>query len=67
MKPTKYFITKKLIILIKLRNLLVKRVDVIIEMFANVNLSDALNFLSHGGREIVVGHRGPTEINPQDP
>ena len=44
-----------------------KRVDVIIEMFANVRLSDALNFLSHGGREIVVGHRGPTEINPQDP
>ena len=66
MKPTKYFITKKLIILIKLRNLLVKRVDVIIEMFAKVNLSDALNFLSHGGREIVVGRRAPTEVNPQD-
>ena len=67
MKPTKYFITKKLIILIKLRNLLVKRVDVIIEMFANVKLSQDLNFLSHGGRVIVVGRRGPIKINPQDP
>ena len=44
-----------------------KRVDVIIEMFANVKLSEDLNFLSHGGRGIVVGHRGPIEINPQDP
>ena len=44
-----------------------KRVDVIIEMFANVKLSEDLNFLSHGGRVIVVGRRGPIEINPQDP
>ena len=44
-----------------------KKVDVIIEMFANVKLSEDLNFLSHGGRVIVVGHRGPIEINPQDP
>ena len=44
-----------------------KKVDVIIEMFANVSLSKDLNFLSHGGRVIVVGHRGPIEINPQDP
>ena len=44
-----------------------KRVDVIIEMFANVKLSQDLNFLSHGGRVIVVGRRGPTEINQQDP
>ena len=44
-----------------------KRVDMIIEMFANVKLSEDLNFLSHGGRVIVVGHRGPIEINPQDP
>ena len=44
-----------------------KRVDMIIEMFANVKLSEGLNFLSHGGRVIVVGRRGPIEINPQDP
>ena len=44
-----------------------KRVDVIIEMFANVKLSEDLNFLSRGGRVIVVGRRGPIEINPQDP
>lgn len=44
-----------------------KRVDMIIEMFANVKLSEDLNFLSHGGRVIVVGRRGPIEINPQDP
>ena len=44
-----------------------KRVDVIIEMFANVKLSQDLNFLSHGGRVIVVGRRGPIKINPQDP
>ena len=67
MKPTKYFITKKLIILIKLRNLLVKRVDVIIEMFAKVKFLEDLNFLSHGGRVIAVGRRGPIQINPQDP
>lgn len=41
-----------------------KRVDVIIEMFANVKLSEDLKFLSHGGRVIAVGRRGPIEINP---
>ena len=30
-----------------------ERVDVIIEMLANVNLSNDLNLLSHGGRVIV--------------
>ena len=30
-----------------------KGVDVIIEMLANVNLSNDLNLLSHGGRVIV--------------
>ena len=44
-----------------------ERGDMIIEMFANVKLSEDLNFLSHGGRVIVVGRRGPIEINPQDP
>ena len=44
-----------------------KKVDVIIEMFANVSLSKDLNFLSYGGQVTVVGRRGPIEINPQDP
>ncbi|MXQ81069.1 hypothetical protein E5288_WYG012847 [Bos mutus] len=43
-----------------------KGVDVIIEMLANVNLSNDLNLLSHGGRVIVVGSRGTIEINPRD-
>ncbi|XP_035582163.1 quinone oxidoreductase-like [Zalophus californianus] len=43
-----------------------KRIDVIIEMLANVNLSNDLNLLSYGGRVIVVGSRGPIEINPRD-
>lgn len=43
-----------------------KGINVIIEMLANVNLSNDLNLLSHGGRVIVVGSRGPIEINPRD-
>ena len=43
-----------------------KGVDMITEMLANVNLSNDLNLLSHGGRVIVVGSRGPIEINPRD-
>ncbi|XP_036898180.1 quinone oxidoreductase isoform X2 [Sturnira hondurensis] len=43
-----------------------KGVDVIIEMLANVNLSNDLSLLSYGGRVIVVGSRGPIEINPRD-
>lgn len=38
----------------------------IIEMLANVNLSNDLDLLSYGGRVIVVGSRGPIEINPRD-
>nr|XP_044994157.1 quinone oxidoreductase isoform X2 [Jaculus jaculus]XP_044994158.1 quinone oxidoreductase isoform X2 [Jaculus jaculus] len=41
-------------------------IDVIIEMLANVNLSNDLKLLSYGGRVIVVGSRGLTEINPRD-
>lgn len=41
-------------------------VDVIIEMLANENLSNDLKLLSFGGRVIVVGCRGPIEINPRD-
>ncbi|VFV21669.1 Hypothetical predicted protein, partial [Lynx pardinus] len=43
-----------------------KGIDVTIEMLANVNLNNDLNLLSHGGRVIAVGSRGPIEINPQD-
>uniref|UniRef100_A0A8C0NS75 Crystallin zeta n=1 Tax=Canis lupus familiaris TaxID=9615 RepID=A0A8C0NS75_CANLF len=43
-----------------------KGIDVIIEMLANVNLSNDLDLLSYGGRVIVVGSRGPIEINPRD-
>lgn len=41
-------------------------VDVVIEMLANVNLSNDLKLLSRGGRVIVVGCRGTIEINPRD-
>ncbi len=40
-------------------------VDVILEMLANVNLGQDLNFLAKGGRVAVVGSRGPVEINPR--
>ncbi|XP_052586004.1 quinone oxidoreductase isoform X1 [Peromyscus californicus insignis] len=41
-------------------------VNVIIEMLSNVNLNNDLKLLSQGGRVIVVGSRGPIEINPRD-
>lgn len=40
-------------------------VDVILEMLANVNLNQDLNILARGGRVVVVGSRGPVEINPR--
>lgn len=43
-----------------------KGVNVIIEMLANVNLSNDLKLLSRGGRVIIVGSRGPIEITPRD-
>ncbi|XP_045657968.1 quinone oxidoreductase [Ursus americanus] len=43
-----------------------KGIDVIIEMLANVNLSNDLSLLSYGGRVMVVGSRGPIEIDPRD-
>lgn len=39
--------------------------DVILEMLANVNLDKDLNILAKGGRVVVVGSRGPVEINPR--
>lgn len=41
-------------------------VDVIIEMLANVNLGRDLTMLAKKGRVVVVGSRGPVEINPRD-
>ncbi|MGH9377421.1 MAG: NADPH:quinone reductase [Terriglobia bacterium] len=41
-------------------------VDLIIEMLANVNLGNDLTVLARGGRVVVVGSRGPVEINPRE-
>ncbi|KAM4721227.1 quinone oxidoreductase isoform 2-T3 [Rhinophrynus dorsalis] len=41
-------------------------INVIIEMLSNVNLSNDLKLLSARGRVIIVGCRGPIEINPRD-
>lgn len=40
--------------------------DVILEMLANVNLGSDLKLLARGGRVVVIGSRGPVEINPRD-
>ncbi|OXB82193.1 UNVERIFIED_CONTAM: hypothetical protein H355_009072 [Colinus virginianus] len=41
-------------------------VNIIIEMLSNVNLATDLHLLAHAGRVMVVGCRGPIEINPRD-
>ena len=41
-------------------------VDLIVEMLANVNLGHDLTVLAPGGRVVVVGSRGPVEINPRN-
>ncbi len=41
-------------------------VDVILEMLANVNLGKDLQVLATRGRVIVIGSRGPVELNPRD-
>ncbi|KAM7401337.1 hypothetical protein PAMA_005502 [Pampus argenteus] len=41
-------------------------VDVIVEMLSNVNLSKDLQMLAYEGRVLIVGSRGPIEINPRD-
>ena len=41
-------------------------VDLILEMLANVNLSRDLKLLATSGRVVVVGSRGPIEIDPRD-
>jgi NADPH:quinone reductase len=40
--------------------------DLIVEMLANVNLGDDLTALAPRGRVVVVGSRGPTELDPRD-
>jgi NADPH2:quinone reductase len=41
-------------------------VDVIVEMLANVNLARDLTILAKNGRVVIIGSRGPVEINPRD-
>ncbi|NXI47382.1 QOR oxidoreductase, partial [Galbula dea] len=41
-------------------------VDIIIEMLSNINLATDLQLLSCAGKVMVVGCRGPIEINPRD-
>ncbi len=38
-------------------------VEVILEMLANVNLQKDLGVIAMGGRIVVIGNRGPTEVN----
>ena len=41
-------------------------VDIIVEMLANVNLGKDLKILAKRGRVVIIGSRGPVEINPRD-
>jgi NADPH2:quinone reductase len=41
-------------------------VDLILEMLANVNLSNDLKLLATGGRVVVIGSRGDVTITPRD-
>ena len=41
-------------------------VDVILEMAAHVNVGRDLTLLARSGRVVVIGSRGPIEINPRD-
>lgn len=43
-----------------------KGVDIILEMAAHVNLGRDLPLLTPHGRVVVIGSRGPVEINPRD-
>ena len=43
-----------------------KGVDMILEMAAHLNLGKDLGLLSPRGRVVVIGSRGPVEINPRD-
>jgi NADPH2:quinone reductase len=41
-------------------------VDVILEMLANVNMGRDLGILARNGRVVVVGSRGPVELDPRE-
>ena len=41
-------------------------VDIVLEMLANVNLSDYTKLLANNGRVIVIGSRGEVTINPRE-
>ena len=41
-------------------------VDMIVELLANVNLGKDLTIVAKGGRVVIIGSRGPVEINPRD-
>src|SRR5262249_18990889 len=41
-------------------------VDIILEMLANVNLSNDTKLLANNGRVIVIGSRGEVTINPRE-
>lgn len=41
-------------------------VDLVLEMLANKNLGKDLTVLAKHGRVVVIGSRGPVEINPRD-
>jgi NADPH2:quinone reductase len=41
-------------------------VDIILEMLSNVNLGKDLPLLAQKGRVVVIGSRGPVEMNPRD-
>ncbi|MGC4119213.1 MAG: NADPH:quinone reductase [Myxococcales bacterium] len=40
--------------------------DLIVEMLANVNLGKDLTALARFGRVVIVGSRGPVEVNPRE-
>jgi NADPH2:quinone reductase len=41
-------------------------VDVVLEMAAHINLGKSLTVLAKNGRVVVIGSRGPVQINPRD-
>ncbi|MBC8102296.1 MAG: NADPH:quinone reductase [Cytophagales bacterium] len=41
-------------------------VDLILEMLANINLASDLTLLGKRGRVVVIGSRGPVEIDPRE-
>ena len=43
-----------------------KGVQIILEMLANKNLANDLKLLAVHGRVVIIGSRGPIEINPRD-